>query len=116
MRTAGANRQTNIAYESCAGLKLSLNCNFLRRRLLRIVNMNLLNCPVGSTMNFMPAARHIGDREIMSARGAKNPVNPEVPYSYFVESEPDPTGAIADVATLFLSNRECPFCCLFCDL
>src|SRR5262245_31607502 len=100
MRTAGANRQTNIAYESAAGLKLSLKCNFLRRRVLRIVIMSLLNPLSGSTMNFMPAARNIDDQEILAARGAKNLIDPEVPYSYFIESEPDATGAIADVATL----------------
>ena len=29
---------------------------------------------------------------------------------------PPPTGGCVDVATLFLTNRECPFRCLMCDL
>jgi len=56
------------------------------------------------------------DREIVIARGAKNPVDPRVPYAFFVEPEHSATGTIDDVATLFLTNRECPFHCLYCDL
>lgn len=34
----------------------------------------------------------------------------------FVERERDPSGAVREVATLFLAGRECPFTCVFCDL
>jgi hypothetical protein len=33
-----------------------------------------------------------------------------------VEPEAAPGGGVVDVATIFLSNRECPFHCLMCDL
>lgn len=53
---------------------------------------------------------------IISSRGRKNLVHPETPYSWLVEKECTPEGKIEDVATIFLSNRECPFKCLMCDL
>ena len=39
-----------------------------------------------------------------------------MPYAFLVEKERLHTGEIADVATIFLSNKECPFRCLMCDL
>ncbi|MBN9120169.1 MAG: radical SAM protein [Planctomycetes bacterium] len=38
------------------------------------------------------------------------------PYAHLVEPEPAADGRLVDVATLFLTNRECPFRCLMCDL
>jgi radical SAM enzyme (TIGR01210 family) len=54
--------------------------------------------------------------EIRGARGPKNVVNEREPYAYLVEDELSASGRIEPVATLFLTNRECPFTCLFCDL
>lgn len=56
------------------------------------------------------------DREIVASRPAKNPVDPERPYAFFVEPECSAAGRIEDVATVFLTNRECPYRCLMCDL
>lgn len=56
------------------------------------------------------------DRDITSARGPKNPVDSTRPYAFLVEPECSATGRVEDVATLFLTNRECPFRCLMCDL
>ena len=58
----------------------------------------------------------IDDRSILAARGVKNRVDPRRPYTFLVEPEPDESGAVQNVATIFLTNRECPFRCLFCDL
>jgi len=54
--------------------------------------------------------------EIASARPAKNAVDPRRPYAFFVEPEATASGSVEDVATIFLTNRECPYRCLMCDL
>jgi hypothetical protein len=43
-------------------------------------------------------------------------VDPLVPNGYFQEKELSSNGNIAKVNTLLLTNRECPFTCLMCDL
>lgn len=53
---------------------------------------------------------------IVSRRPARNQLDPLVPYEYFVEDERNHEGVVAPVATVFLTNRECPFRCLMCDL
>lgn len=64
----------------------------------------------------MNARSGITDREILSARPARNRVDPRHPYAFHVEPECSATGEVVDVATIFLTNRECPFHCLMCDL
>lgn len=59
---------------------------------------------------------YLTDREILAARPAKTPADPARPYAYLVEPECTREGSIEDVATLFLTARECPFRCLMCDL
>ncbi len=54
--------------------------------------------------------------EILNARGPRNIVDPWRPYHFLVEPEFSRHGKIEDVATVFLTNRECPFHCLYCDL
>lgn len=56
------------------------------------------------------------DRWIVQRRPPKNPVDPRRAYAALVEKEHGPDGRIEDVATIFLTNRECPFRCLMCDL
>jgi radical SAM enzyme (TIGR01210 family) len=53
---------------------------------------------------------------ILGARPRKNLVDPRRPYAYLVEPECAACGEVEDVATIFLTNRECPFRCLMCDL
>lgn len=53
---------------------------------------------------------------IVTARPAKNPVDPRRPYAFHVERERTSSGEVVDVATIFLTNRECPWRCLMCDL
>lgn len=56
------------------------------------------------------------DALILAARGPKEPVDPWRPYAHLVEDERTADGRIEAVATLFLTNRECPLRCLMCDL
>ncbi len=58
----------------------------------------------------------LDDTDILTARGAKNRVDPFRPYHWLVEPECSADGHVEDVATIFLTNRECPFRCLMCDL
>ena len=55
-------------------------------------------------------------RWIVSNRGNKNAVNPQRPYAFKVEKEHSVSGEIEDTAIIFLTNSECPFHCLMCDL
>ncbi|PKP11217.1 MAG: radical SAM protein [Bacteroidetes bacterium HGW-Bacteroidetes-3] len=56
------------------------------------------------------------DKWILANRGKKNRVDPEKPYAWLVEKERAVSGKIEDTAIIFLTNRECPFHCLMCDL
>ena len=58
----------------------------------------------------------ISTAQVLAARGEKNAVDPYRPYAFLVEPECAASGRVEDVATLFLTNRECPFRCLMCDL
>lgn len=56
------------------------------------------------------------DSLVLSLRGKKNSVNSSMPYAWLTEKERTQTGEIEDVSVIFLTNRECPFHCLVCDL
>ena len=56
------------------------------------------------------------DKHILALRGSKNKVDPRRPYAFINEPECGAHGDLVDIATLFLTNRECPFRCLMCDL
>ncbi|MCR9199385.1 MAG: radical SAM protein [Planctomycetaceae bacterium] len=58
----------------------------------------------------------LSDAQILGARGPRNTVDPFRPYHMLVEAEHTADGRVEDVATVFLSNRECPYRCLMCDL
>ncbi len=56
------------------------------------------------------------DATVLSLRPAKRRLDPSRPYAFFVEEERAPSGEVEPVATIFLTNRECPFRCTMCDL
>jgi radical SAM enzyme (TIGR01210 family) len=60
-----------------------------------------------------PAAR---DRWIVGHRPARNGLDPRRPYACLVEPEVGPGGDVEEAVTVFLTNRECPWRCLMCDL
>ena len=61
----------------------------------------------------MPAISH---HDLLASRGPKNEVDPRRPYAFLVEKERSAAGGMEDVATIFLTNKECPFSCVYCDL
>ncbi|HYP25185.1 MAG TPA: radical SAM protein [Blastocatellia bacterium] len=51
-----------------------------------------------------------------AARPRRDDLDPYRPYAFMVEDERSDSGRIEPVATIFLTNRECPWRCLMCDL
>lgn len=58
----------------------------------------------------------LDDAWILAQRSPKPAVDPWRAHGWLVEREPIGPRAVADVGTIFLANRECPFRCLMCDL
>jgi len=58
----------------------------------------------------------ITDRWILARRGRKNSIDPQKPYAWLTEKERTSSGQVDENAVIFLTNRECPFRCLMCDL
>jgi len=56
------------------------------------------------------------DQWIRNLRGKKNRVDPLRPTHFLIEKERTLRGTIEDVITIFLTNKECGFSCLMCDL
>jgi archaeosine synthase beta-subunit len=56
------------------------------------------------------------DEWILRRRPQRNAVTAEAPYACFVEEECGADGQVERVATIFLTNCECPFRCTMCDL
>jgi hypothetical protein len=63
-----------------------------------------------------PAGRAARDRFVLDRRGPRHAVDPWAAPRLVVDPEPDGHGAVVDVATLFLTGRECPWRCVMCDL
>ena len=66
-----------------------------------------------STSPELPA---LGRRWISGRRGPRLRHDPSRPYACLREPEVTPAGRLEDVAVLFLTNPECSFRCLMCDL
>ena len=58
----------------------------------------------------------LNSKEILRLRGRKNVVRPEEAYAAIVEKELSAEREIVRAATIFITNKECPFRCLMCDL
>jgi radical SAM enzyme (TIGR01210 family) len=63
-----------------------------------------------------PATPYARSRWILERRSPRNKLDPWRPYAFLVETEPGSDGEAVEIATLFLTNRECPWRCLMCDL
>lgn len=64
----------------------------------------------------LPASPAARSRWVAARRGPRRALDPFRAYAAFVEPEADGTGGEVPVATIFLTNRECPFRCVMCDL
>jgi radical SAM enzyme (TIGR01210 family) len=58
----------------------------------------------------------IASDERSSFLGHRNGLAPFRPHAFCAESERSDSGAVVSVATIFLTNRECPWRCIYCDL
>ena len=56
------------------------------------------------------------DQFVLQQRSAKNLLDPRRAYAAAWEEEPDESGALVPTSVIFLTNRECPFRCVMCDL
>jgi hypothetical protein len=52
----------------------------------------------------------------LERRGEKARVDPRQPHAFLFEQERGPDGELWPTATIFLTNKECPWRCLMCDL
>lgn len=69
-----------------------------------------------NALSLFPSRSAERDQWILDHRPARNEVDPRRPYAFLVEEEPTHAGELAQVATVFLTNRECPWRCVMCDL
>ena len=72
-----------------------------------------------SDLDPYPDSRAARDAWILARRvgiARTEKLHPQHPSHWLRESEPDPTGGQASILTVFLTNKECPWRCLMCDL
>lgn len=67
-------------------------------------------------MSAYPQTAAERDAWIVARRPQRDVLDPRQPWAFFVEEERSASGEIVSVATIFLTNRECPWRCLMCDL
>ncbi len=53
---------------------------------------------------------------IVAQRPPRRPLDPRVPHGFFLEPERSASGRIVNSGTILLTNKECPWRCLMCDL
>lgn len=63
-----------------------------------------------------PEAARERDAWILARRPDRNVLNPSQPHAFLREEERSESAEVVSVATVFLTNRECPWHCLMCDL
>lgn len=67
-------------------------------------------------MTIYPATAGARDAFILARRPVRPAHDPWQAHGVAVEQEPDTDGGVADVVTVFLTGRECPWHCAMCDL
>ena len=66
----------------------------------------------GTNLDRVAAAAEVAGRP----RRDKSPLNADEPVGFFAENERGPDGTLWSSNTVLLTNRECPFRCVYCDL
>ena len=56
------------------------------------------------------------NRWVLAQRPPRNVLDPWKPYGFFIEDELSDESKVVKVATVLLTNRECPWRCVMCDL
>jgi radical SAM enzyme (TIGR01210 family) len=69
-----------------------------------------------ASVSIYPSGDAPRDKWIVDRRPARATLDPWQPYSFTLERECSASGEVVPVATVFLTNRECPWRCLMCDL
>jgi radical SAM enzyme (TIGR01210 family) len=64
----------------------------------------------------LPPGAGARSRWVLDRRGPRNRLDPWRPYGCFLEAELTERGHEEPVGTILLTNRECPFRCVMCDL
>jgi hypothetical protein len=72
--------------------------------------------PLSSPFPTYPATDQQRDQWILAQRPPRETLDPLKPHAFLVEDEASSGGDIVSVATIFLTNRECPWRCVMCDL
>ena len=72
--------------------------------------------PTRRTAEHYPTGPAQRDKWILQRRQPKTSLNPYQPYAFLWEEEVDAAKRLAPTSVIFLTNRECPFRCLMCDL
>ena len=63
-----------------------------------------------------PEPRDQRDSWILNLRSDRSSLDAHRPYKFFLEEEMDRFGRLARTAVILLTNRECPWRCVMCDL
>jgi hypothetical protein len=71
---------------------------------------------MGRVLAAYPSTDVERDRWIVAQRLERNALDPFRPYAFFCEEEHTASGEAQPIATVFLTNRECPWRCAMCDL
>jgi archaeosine synthase beta-subunit len=71
---------------------------------------------ISQLTSFYPASNLKRDQWVLERRAGRETLDPQKPYLFFVEQELSASGKILPVATILLTNRECPWRCVMCDL
>jgi len=56
------------------------------------------------------------DQWVLARRSAREDLDPRRPYAFLLEDECSTAKEVVPIATVFLTNRECPWQCVMCDL